>query len=478
MIDSFVSAVDRPVFPFTRCLLSRLSILYFFYLSHHVSPSQSLSQPYDVPADCLPSSLFANLLIVLFARKECVSCSNNSPPCPSCEEGHVCTMISRSCDQCATTKCVPISTGDKSDSSNKDSGDNNAGAIAGGVIGGVAFVAIATFLVWWFFIRKKRQQSAEGGRVEKLTGDARSRKSTHSIASTVRTRASNVIQIAYIPGVTNRSPPETPGPNSLVPPVPPLPGAAPDQHFFMPGDLRDSSWSDMTDSRSVAPSLRSSVATTIYRNNAVVSPMPAQQATMTRAAVVNINGGNGSSPRAVHMAPPGAPAVPAITPDQLAKAGITDSNSSIVARGMTAKPVMVKGAGPKNNAGPSTSSAIQEQTEPSSSETTSPTPNTQFGHEQSTFAISSSEDEDHSSKLEAETHSTAAREGPFQDPETTDATSSTLNHQDENKNSAQRHRKSASSGLVVNDVNEQQSNRCSQVLARVESPFSDANELR
>jgi hypothetical protein len=73
-------------------------------------------------------------------------------------------------------------------------------------------------------------------------GDARASTYTvDSIASTVLTRASNIIQIAYIPGVTNRSAPSTPG--LLVPPVPPIPIALSrentpsyeDEHFFMPG---------------------------------------------------------------------------------------------------------------------------------------------------------------------------------------------------------------------------------------------------
>merc|ERR1711981_1254864 len=85
-----------------------------------------------------------------------------------------------------------------------------------------------------------------------FTREARSRASTHtvaSMASTVLTRASNIIQIAYMPGVTNRSAPSTPG--LLVPPVPPIPIALSDagtpryeqEHFFMPGDLRDSTYS-------------------------------------------------------------------------------------------------------------------------------------------------------------------------------------------------------------------------------------------
>lgn len=122
------------------------------------------------------------------------------------------------------------------------------------------------------------------------------RASTHtvqSIASSVMTRASNIIQIAYIPGVTNRSAPSTPG--LLVPPVPPIPIALSghntpsyeDQHFFMPGDLRDSTYSGMTmDRLSYAPT-RASVASTIYGKQAVV-PMPAQTVMRGKAAVISV----------------------------------------------------------------------------------------------------------------------------------------------------------------------------------------------
>lgn len=400
-------------------------------------------------------------------------------------------MISQSCHQCAHMKCIPTSSGSNSGSKGgSGGGGTNAGAIAGGVIGGVAFVVIASFLVWWFFIRKKRQEYAASRGPEKgdnLTDPRQSRKSAHSIASTALTRASNVIQIAYIPGVTNRSPPETP--NSLVPPVPPLPGAAPDQHFFMPGDLRDSAWTDtsdarsMADGRSIAPSLRSSVATTAYHSNAVVSPMPAQQAMLTRPAVVNVNGANGS-PQTAHLAPPDAPAVPAITPAQLAKAGVTDSNSnsnsnsnnansSIVARGMMAKPVMVKGS---QRGGDAPAPTIDEQTESGSSAPASQiAPDNQFDHSKSAFDASSSDEEDASGSGE---NIQTQRQSPFQDQSTnpTGATSA-LNRQSDSNRSAQRHRKSASSGLVVGEEGSR-SSRNSKVVSRVESPFSDANELK
>ncbi|KAL5048618.1 hypothetical protein BDW71DRAFT_177130 [Aspergillus fruticulosus] len=305
----------------------------------------------------------------LFARADCKQCPQESPSC-DCPSGTKCVMTAQSCTECATIQCVKTSTSSSSDSQDSSSGGGgtNAGAIAGGVIGGLAAVGIIVFLIWWFVIRKKRnqQRTEESEKASSYaarapaSSTAQSRKSTHSIASTVLTRASNVIQIAYIPGVTNRSPPDTP----LVPPVPPLPGASTDQHFFMPGDLRDSSWSDMSDRRSMANTLRSSVATTIYRNDAIVSPMPAQQVTRTRAAVVSIHNGP-STPSSSQNLSPDTPAVPAITPSQLAKAGVADANnSSIVARTVTAKPVMVKTSGKKNTA-KSSVQPIAEQPESS-----------------------------------------------------------------------------------------------------------------
>lgn len=182
-----------------------------------------------------------------------------------------------------------------------------------------------------------------------------STRSVHSIASTVLTRASNVIQIAYIPGVTNRSPPDTPG--LLVPPVPPLPLATvsntsasssphfeQDQHFFMPGDLRDSTWSAYTDStrNSISPSLaRSSVATTIYRNNAVVDPVPAQQALRGKAVMVRTKSGTTtpSTPHAPFLRA-SAPLVPRVPPQP--SPSLANSNSPFIGRSVVARPVQVR----------------------------------------------------------------------------------------------------------------------------------------
>jgi hypothetical protein len=204
--------------------------------------------------------------------RSCVTC-DTEPVC-NCSSTETCVESSRTCTECPTVTCVPNTPPPSA------SGDGpNVGAIAGGVVGGLACIAIVTFLVWWFVIRKKRQEQLAAQSTEPSIRHERSR-SMQSIASTVYTRASNVIQIAYIPGVTNRDP-DTPG--TLVPPVPAIPSAhastySNDQYLFTPRDLRDSRYTAATDRRSIATSLaRSSVATTIYRHDAIVSPVPAQQ---------------------------------------------------------------------------------------------------------------------------------------------------------------------------------------------------------
>ncbi|CAG8949906.1 hypothetical protein HYFRA_00004235 [Hymenoscyphus fraxineus] len=250
----------------------------------------------------------------LFRR--CVSCDENAVvSCPeSCDKGLVCGQIPLTCDVCQHTACVEDPNASTSTLPSSPRRSPNGGAIAGGVIGGLAVIAIATYLVWRFCIKTKRQQYEQDNWVDEqdeqtqaekdftMRRDARA--STHtvgSIASTVLTRASNIIQIAYIPGVTNRSNPSTPG--LLVPPVPPIPialsaASSPyeQEHFFMPGDLtRDSTYSGVSDARTSYA--RNSVASTIYGKNAVVSPVPAQTVIRGKAAVVSVksNGAAGET---------------------------------------------------------------------------------------------------------------------------------------------------------------------------------------
>lgn len=248
------------------------------------------------------------------------------------------------------------------------------GAIAGGVIGGVIAIAVVTYLVWRFCIKTKRQpiepdawddeQNQSSSAAEKAFAQRRDqRASTHtvgSIASTVLTRASNIIQIAYIPGVTNRATPTSPG--VLVPPVPPIPlalsqastpNSTEDQHFFVPGDLRDSTYSALsgyTDRTSYARTSyapRSSVASTIYGKNAVIVATP-QTGMRAKPEMVSVrskgSGGSGANTPPVpnvdydkynNLQPP-SPAASTFS------VGSTFLNNASAATALAARPQMIR----------------------------------------------------------------------------------------------------------------------------------------
>ncbi|KAF1811868.1 hypothetical protein P152DRAFT_35660 [Eremomyces bilateralis CBS 781.70] len=248
--------------------------------------------------------------------KRCLQCPPMKLDCPACKDGEVCVQQADDCDVCASVSCVPVGQSGATESGqlgNKSEGPN-VGAIAGGVAGGVVALAFITFLVWWFMIRKKKDEFIEYEEDEfppekdQFTLQRDGRASTHtvaSLASTVLTRASNVIQIAYIPGVTNRSGPGSPG--LLVPPVPPIPiptsgsttpNASEDLHF-LPGDIRDTMYSDMSDVRSSyaqSSMTRNSVATERYRSSAVLSSTPATTVMRGRPAIVSVKSSQANTP--------------------------------------------------------------------------------------------------------------------------------------------------------------------------------------
>lgn len=186
-------------------------------------------------------------------------------------------------------------------------------------------------------LRLEKSQRADYDRVGMAgRGRAASRGSlhtVHSLASSVLTRASNVIQIAFIPGITTAS---------AAQPIPPIPiptrtstrtatptyahslfarpsspsrapahaliqpgtAGAQQDHYFLPGDLASTYSYDgtggadgddgasMTDAQtrhSLTSSLaRASMTSTIYRDDAVAHPLPAQTALRARAAVITV----------------------------------------------------------------------------------------------------------------------------------------------------------------------------------------------
>ncbi|KAI6787820.1 hypothetical protein KC363_g9041 [Hortaea werneckii] len=269
--------------------------------------------------------------------KRCVQCPDTQPSCPSCKSGQICSLVPQDCNTCAHMTCID------DPSAAPSSPGPNVGAIAGGVIGGVAVVAIAVFFLWRFWIKKRRAQqeleaeeweeeeegteAKEGGSAERqshrlrsMRSDADSTRTRGSLANSIISRASNIIQIAYIPGVTNRN---GSGRNSVYSsdaPVPPIPAAQRGQPpksplsnegdalFFRPGDLRDSTWSATSSLRSgsnrdtqytrqsITPSLaRSSMASDVYRDDATEMPMPAQTVTRAAPRMVSVKSNNSSN---------------------------------------------------------------------------------------------------------------------------------------------------------------------------------------
>ena len=294
-----------------------------------------------------------------------------------------------------------------------------AGPIAGGVIGGVVVVCLMTFLVWRFCIKPRRERfeenewqeeeeaAAEKGRDDfGMQRDARaSIHSVRSIASTVLTRASNVIQIAYIPGVTNRSVDSTP---ELVPPVPPIPAFSPagtpqphqqDQHFFMPSDLRDSTYSDYTVDRtsyarsSIAPSMpRGSFQSTAYRGSAVVNAIPAQTAIRGKANPVAVRSNGRNSPAESRSATPPVPVMDRKRHDLIK----TSTTSPIVARLGTPKAVNVTKPqqSPSVVTNPSAIPGDRSNRSPTQIERHTSVGSARHNPESSTFDDASSSDED------------------------------------------------------------------------------------
>lgn len=197
------------------------------------------------------------------------------------------------------------------------------------MIGGVAFVGIVVFFIWRFWIKKKRERQdreleeeweeddiahQKSMHFRNTMGDAASTRTRGSLANSILSRASNIIQIAYIPGVTNRN-------NSSIlesNPVPPIPATlrgsqtpkSPlsnegDALFFRPGDLRDSTWSASSSIRSgqagnrdtqytmksITPSLaRSSVASELYQPD--VPALPATTVSRAAPRMVSVKSSN------------------------------------------------------------------------------------------------------------------------------------------------------------------------------------------
>ncbi|KAI1176600.1 hypothetical protein F4777DRAFT_546072 [Nemania sp. FL0916] len=421
-------------------------------------------------------------------QQGCLLCPDDPPQCPPCAKTESCVSMSQTCDHCASTKCAP----DPAKIAAAQNSGPNAGAIAGGVIGGLVLIAALTYLLWRFCIKNKRgsyeeQWQGEGEHTkERVEGDFASRRSqresthtVHSIASTVLTRASNIIQIAYIPGVINRATPTSP--TLLVPPVPPIPIAhaesatsSPyeDQHFFVPGDIRDSTYSAMsgyTDRTSFARTSyapRSSVASTIYGKNVVVSPVPAQKGNFLKPSLVSVKSRAASTNSDESMPP-----VPSVDygkyekppPSPAFSIGSTFLKNASTSTATSVRPQIVRaGSGPRTIDIKGSSKPSSTLTTPTIAELESPGPliNLHSG------ASSPSKERESAAITIIEEDTPINDQGPFSDPPPTKEAS----------------KRNSSLSAVI----EESTRRASQIdphqhssaMARNASPFGDENAVR
>lgn len=237
----------------------------------------------------------------LFRR--CVQCPDQVPTCPQCADNEECSFTVGGCNACSSNTCVP-----KPGASSSPSTSSPAGPIAGGVIGGIILVLAIVVLVTIFYKRKRRAAeqtedwatklrdlpSQEG---EKTPSDTRSfaehrshRQSTASV-KTSASRQSNVIQIAYIPGVTSTAQ-QSP---EMIPPVPPIPAAGNttsphlatgNEQFFMINDLRpESSYTRKSYANSFTN--RSSITPSEYQGD-LMEAAPARAAYAARANPISV----------------------------------------------------------------------------------------------------------------------------------------------------------------------------------------------
>lgn len=220
---------------------------------------------------------------ILVAR----SCPSNLS-CPKCADNEECQLVPPTSSSCAKYICVKVTTG--TSSSTPARSGTNAGAIAGGVVGGLLVVsAIIAFILWRFTYSSKARMrrfakelenpemsdvtpnvDAEEGYFEShrasMQEKARMSHATLSSVNSSYTRASNVIPIAYIPGVVSR------------------PGEEPPPGHMHRGSIRDSRFY-------TTDNIRASIATTNYRGSTAFVHSEEIAAVNARPNLVQVVGG-------------------------------------------------------------------------------------------------------------------------------------------------------------------------------------------
>ncbi|ANZ76683.1 BA75_03911T0 [Komagataella pastoris] len=150
------------------------------------------------------------------SQDNCVTCPD-VPSCPTCKANEKCVLTARTCSTCPAVSCVHD---ENSGSSSSLSSAATGGISAGAVVGALVIFSVMGFLYFRYVYKPKklRQQDEEANVVKDMTDDKTTlsitqkpgnsdlerRNSTltlSTMASTILTKTSNIIPIAYIPGV-------------------------------------------------------------------------------------------------------------------------------------------------------------------------------------------------------------------------------------------------------------------------------------
>ncbi|AMD18778.1 HBL124Cp [Eremothecium sinecaudum] len=156
-----------------------------------------------------------------FRETDCVQCPKTPPPCPTCAEDEYCIQTPLDCHSCPSRLCVKKNRTDKD--SNKDKGAN-LGGIVGGVVAAVVVGVLLLLVLYYFKFWRHRKRGRSSSNISIDIDDEKILKQViangshdgtyiennndiyqarnRSSAATVMTRASNVLPVAYIPGVT------------------------------------------------------------------------------------------------------------------------------------------------------------------------------------------------------------------------------------------------------------------------------------
>ncbi|KAG7844804.1 hypothetical protein KL941_003544 [Ogataea angusta] len=153
---------------------------------------------------------------------DCVSCPS-LPACPACDSTEQCAQSSGSCTTCPTRYCANITSSLASASSTPAVSKGLSSAKVGGIAGGVAAFVFLILCGLFYLLYKKwykkryphgffyyyEDEDEDDDDKEQLTAGPRQRRNSQSTLTTmtnsVLTKASNVINVTYIPGVTIRN---------------------------------------------------------------------------------------------------------------------------------------------------------------------------------------------------------------------------------------------------------------------------------